>query len=430
MDNNGGHDGGYKDLSASERPLFNKTCTLLRENKLEVTKKWLARLIAQIEDLGTLESFPTQESIRTSADLIEGLATILQDNGAIDDFRPGGKYYQRASSLGTVASDHPSAVPALMDSLLALEQSIWQLLSDALRKEDRELIALVMSLRTGMQGIATACLEGYHQHSSTELDKLAHTDVLTGLRNRRYLIQELERHVELHKRYNHPFALLMLDLDNLKWLNDTHGHQAGDTALNHLATLMRACIRDVDIACRYGGDEFMILMPETPKEQVRLVGRRISDALQKTKLKVEGSLVALTVSVGSAACPDDGVEIEQLLQESDSTLYQSKHGHVRNPTPRCTTMCGESRAKDARSPAPDLHISTRCKLRERKSGRAQAPAPLHLLLSSATLLALPKIWPGGLQATDLDPMTIQSAPDSCSASLLHDSARTGLGYDM
>src|SRR5660398_234373 len=103
MDNHGGHDAGYKDLSASERPLFNKTFTLLRENKLEVTKQWLARLIAQIEDLGTLESFPTQESIRTSADLIEGLVTILQDNGAIEDFRPGGKYYQRASSLGTVA---------------------------------------------------------------------------------------------------------------------------------------------------------------------------------------------------------------------------------------------------------------------------------------------------------------------------------------
>lgn len=121
----------------------------------------------------------------------------------------------------------------------------------------------------------------------------------------------------------------MMDLDNLKWLNDTHGHQAGDTALNHLAALMRASIRDVDIPCRYGGDEFMILMPETTRGQVQLVGERISDSLQKTKLKVEGSLVTLTVSVGSAACPDDGVEIEQLLQESDSTLYRSKHGYAR-----------------------------------------------------------------------------------------------------
>lgn len=145
--------------------------------------------------MDTLESFPTQESMRASAELIEGLASTLQDENALRDFRPGGRYYEQASSLGTVADKHPTAVPALMDSLLALEQSIWELLSEALRKEDRELISLVMTLRSGMQGITTACLEGYHHKSSTELDRMAHTDVLTGLYNRRYLIQELERHV-------------------------------------------------------------------------------------------------------------------------------------------------------------------------------------------------------------------------------------------
>ena len=78
--------------------------------------------------------------------------------------------------------------------------------------------------------------------------------------------------MELYKRYRHPFAILMLDFDNLKWVNDTFGHAAGDTALTHLATVMRMNIRDVDIPCRFGGDEFLILMPEADKNAIQMVG--------------------------------------------------------------------------------------------------------------------------------------------------------------
>ena len=130
--------------------------------------------------------------------------------------------------------------------------------------------------------------------------------------------------MEIFKRYHHPFALLMLDLDNLKRVNDTHGHGAGDAALRHIATLMKVNVRDVDIPCRFGGDEFVVLMPETDKDVVEIIGRRIAESLQKTKLKVEGSLVTLQVSSGSASCPDDGRESEELLQEADASLYRAK----------------------------------------------------------------------------------------------------------
>jgi diguanylate cyclase (GGDEF)-like protein len=135
---------------------------------------------------------------------------------------------------------------------------------------------------------------------------------------------EFERYTELYKRYRHPFAILMLDLDNLKWVNDTFGHAAGDTALSHLATVMRMNIRDVDIPCRFGGDEFLILMPEADKNAIQMVGRRISESINKTRFKLGRSFASLQVSFGAAACPEDASEAEALLQEADASLYRAK----------------------------------------------------------------------------------------------------------
>ena len=133
----------------------------------------------------------------------------------------------------------------------------------------------------------------------------------------------------MYKRYRHPFSLLMLDADNLKWTNDTYGHAVGDAALSHVAAVIRSNVRDVDLSFRFGGDEFMILMPETEMDVVRLVGDRISDSLRKTKLKTDHTLIALQVSQGSASCPLDGLETEELLQQADASLYQMKQQKAR-----------------------------------------------------------------------------------------------------
>ena len=321
------HDGAPRnseDLHAEERPLFRKGSRVLKEHKLEITRLWLGRIIGRIDDLGTLESFPTQESIRTSVELIEGLAAALEDDSSVLGFEPGGHYYERAGLLGTVGSGDARGLVSLSQNVLALENAIWELLTAALRSEDRDLLHMIVRLRGCLAGVNMAAVQTYHQRSSSELDRLAHTDALTGLYNRRYLVQELERHVEIFKRYHHPFSLLMLDMDNLKWVNDTHGHAAGDAALKHMAMLMKVNVRDVDIPCRFGGDEFVILMPETDKEVVEIVGRRIAESLMKTKLKVNSSLVTLHVSSGSASCPADGRESEELLQDADASLYRAK----------------------------------------------------------------------------------------------------------
>ena len=315
--------GGAADMPETGSVL-GKAKLILEEHKLDITKAWLGNLVGKLDNLEALERFPTQESIRASVELVEGLANCLVDDEALGQFEQGGIYYGQAGNLGALQKDGADAIGTLADSLCSLEDSVWACLADGLRREDQDLLRLVRVLRLALQRIQTAATEAYHKQSNAELDRLAHTDSLTGLYNRHYWEPELERYVELYKRYRHPFAILMLDFDNLKWVNDTFGHQAGDTALTHLATVMRMSIRDVDIPCRFGGDEFLILMPEADKNAIQMVGRRIAESINKTRFKLGRSFASLQVSFGASACPEDGADAEVLLQHADATLYQAK----------------------------------------------------------------------------------------------------------
>ena len=315
-------------------PILAKARGILEEHKLDITKSWLGRLVGSIDDLEALEHFPTQESIRTSVALIEGLIQCLSGReGPRRSSRRAGLYYKQAADLGLLQRQEAGAIGSLADNLCALEDAIWERLSEGLRHQDRDLLELVRILRLGLHRIMTAAAQAYHEQSNAELDRLAHTDALTGLYNRRYWEPELERHVELYKRYRHPFAILMLDFDNLKWVNDTFGHAAGDTALTHLATVMRMNIRDVDIPCRFGGDEFLILMPEADKNAIQMVGRRIAESVNKTRFKLGRSFASLQVSCGAAACPEDATEAEALLAGRRRDALQGQAEQERSGRP-------------------------------------------------------------------------------------------------
>ncbi len=298
----------------SSGPLQHKARLALESHRLKIAKNWLNRMISEIEDLRTLETFPAQESIKASLEILEGLALALDDDRVLDEFEPGGAYYEKSASMGLVGSGTAADIISVARNMHALESAIWELMVDTLRREDQNVLRLVMRLRRGLNGVSMAAAEACYARASGELDRMAYTDVLTGLFNRRHLLRELERNTEIYKRYHHPFSLIMLDLDNLKGLNDTYGHAAGDSALRHVAAVMKASTRDVDVACRWGGDEFMILMPETEKRVVEIVAARIDESLRNTKLKVDSGLLTLEVSVGSSSCPVDGTESEMLLQ--------------------------------------------------------------------------------------------------------------------
>jgi diguanylate cyclase (GGDEF)-like protein len=125
---------------------------------------------------------------------------------------------------------------------------------------------------------------------------------------------ELGRHIEIYKRYRHPFSLLVIDVDKLAWVNETFGRTAGDSALKHLASLVETNVRGVDIPCRYGGDGFAVIAPETDKLGIQVVGRRISGLVKKTGFKIGRALATVEVCFGTSSCPEDGVDAGGLLK--------------------------------------------------------------------------------------------------------------------
>ena len=170
--------------------------------------------------------------------------------------------------------------------------------------------------------------EGVVQESSHEsLVQMAFIDYLTGLPNFRSLSERFESEIKRATRYGRLLSLIMFDLDGFKEINDQFGHLAGNAALKHVAGLLRKFVRETDIAGRYGGDEFMVLLPETPKHIAEGLAAEIQALIGDTPLRLEGErLLPLTVSLGMASFPRDARTAELLMAEADGAMYNAKRG--------------------------------------------------------------------------------------------------------
>lgn len=159
----------------------------------------------------------------------------------------------------------------------------------------------------------------------TALQDLAVRDSLTGLYNRRYLDETLEREVSRARREGAPLSLVMLDIDYFKQVNDTHGHQVGDEALRMLAATLLANVRAEDVACRYGGEEFLILLPSMPLDAAIQRAQAWREAVERLAVPAGGAPVCFTVSLGVAAFPEHGKTPDELTRCADRALYRSKN---------------------------------------------------------------------------------------------------------
>ena len=150
-------------------------------------------------------------------------------------------------------------------------------------------------------------------------------DPLTRLFNRRFLEESLERELQIATRKKQPLAILCLDLDNFKKFNDTFGHDAGDLVLRSLADLFRSFFRATDICCRYGGEEFVIVLPESSSRDAAIRANALRIEVKNLRLQYKKqTLGLLTLSVGTAAFPEHGMTSEELLTIADRCLYESK----------------------------------------------------------------------------------------------------------
>ncbi len=150
-------------------------------------------------------------------------------------------------------------------------------------------------------------------------------DPLTGLYNRRYLDETFEREIRRAERHRRPVTVLMLDVDHFKRFNDTHGHEAGDRVLMSLGRLLQEHFRREDIVCRYGGEEFAVLMPDAAHADGLKRAESLREAASRLKLEHQGRpLGGLTISVGVSTFPEQGADMAQLIRLADQALYRAK----------------------------------------------------------------------------------------------------------
>ena len=158
------------------------------------------------------------------------------------------------------------------------------------------------------------------------LEQMVVSDPLTGLHNRRYLMDRLTQEMQRADRHNEPLAFAMIDLDGFKPINDQFGHVVGDKVLRAVGNAVARCVRVSDIAARYGGDEFAIILPQTPPEGAMRVVERVLRSISELQLQDEnGAAVKVTASLGLAYYPADDIETpEDLVHSADGALYGAK----------------------------------------------------------------------------------------------------------
>lgn len=191
---------------------------------------------------------------------------------------------------------------------------------------DEESVRLTSAIAQGaVRALNRAAMfESVLSHQE-QLEILAKTDELTGCLSRRYLMERLENELERAARYNRLLGLVMFDIDDFKNLNDTHGHTTGDAALRSIGEVLQRSLRTADFVGRYGGDEFLLVLPETSIHGTHQLAERIRNGVSRREFELRGGVLRLTVSGGVVGFPEvNVVTAEDLIDRADQALYQAK----------------------------------------------------------------------------------------------------------
>lgn len=214
---------------------------------------------------------------------------------------------------------------ALLLMILRRATEIWQLLHHGQVNVFNSLMGLLISVLMlyGMVGLRR--LFDHLRAQEAEMTRQAHTDFLTGLHNRRSFFEQGEREFVRSKRHGSDMAVLMLDIDFFKAVNDRHGHQAGDQVLQGLSRMCQQNIRSIDLAGRLGGEEFAILLPDTGLVRALDVAERLRTAVAGNAVPITGgAAIPITISIGVASLRAGDSDLHALLQAADNALYAAK----------------------------------------------------------------------------------------------------------
>jgi diguanylate cyclase (GGDEF)-like protein len=197
-----------------------------------------------------------------------------------------------------------------------------------------------------------AMLAGETESARREVERLSLTDEVTGINNMRNFFMMANAQEKLSKRYNRPYAICMIDADNLKKINDRHGHLAGTELIRQVAAMIISTVRGSDICARYGGDEYVIMFSETPKQDVIAVVERIVSKMAATPFAFEGVTLSTTLSAGLAGYPEDGGDVRTVMANADEAMYVSKRTGKNRMTVFNSTMYENSFGKHDEEHSP------------------------------------------------------------------------------
>jgi diguanylate cyclase (GGDEF)-like protein len=293
----------------------------LDRSRDELAKAWLVRLIerASLEEISEL---PTEQIARELPELISGIVEqVASTNG--DPYELSERQTARAAALAGLRSGRDTSPAEVARDIAALQAVLVRALREELAEKDPERFAdAVERLADATGAIQAAAVEEIVRSRSRELESQANTDALTGLGNLRNLQSELSQMLETQKRYGHPFGVLLMDIDGLKRVNDSLGHQAGDRLLMQVAMALQRSIRTVDVAARLGGDEFCVLAPEQESAGAVQLGERLANAVAE-EVSV-GADPPVGLSIGVVSCPEHGDDAETLIDAADRAMYKAK----------------------------------------------------------------------------------------------------------
>jgi diguanylate cyclase (GGDEF)-like protein len=255
-------------------------------------------------------------------------------------FGPLSQAREVATSLGKLRHKQEYEIDEVIYEYVVLRQEVLAVVSSSDYLQTSPAPGALGYINRLLDEVLLATVECFYTTSVRDLEKRAIRDQTTLLYNREFFQQRLNEELRRAVRSAQPIAVVMLDLDRLKTINDSYGHGAGDEAIRMVANVIRDTARQSDVPCRYGGDEFAVILPDSTKPQALAFAERVMTAIQNLSLMVVTRAVpgaaggrnaeavfapAPTVSIGVASFPEDARNPETLLVKADNALYRAKN---------------------------------------------------------------------------------------------------------